>query len=152
MPIRGYYLSWSNPLSALYVQTTVRTPRLSVSDSVDFLIDTGADFTCIHPQDAKRLGLSPDPMQMPSDSVRLAGVGGVLEYYREDATLQFNDEDGSILEFYCQIHVSHDPSVERLPSLLGRDFLNRCRLLADNPENQVLITPANVISGVILPA
>lgn len=149
LAIQGYYLSWSNPLSALYVHTTVRLSRLGIEGTVDFLIDTGADMTCLHPQDAGRLGISPDRAQQ---SVMSAGVGGTLQYYREEAILTFQDQDGSDLLFYCDIHISQDPAVDALPSLLGRDFLNRCRLLADNPENQVLITPANVISGVVLPA
>ena len=101
--------------------------------------------------DAEKLGVSFDRM-LSSDSVGFTGVGGSLEYRREDAILYFVDQDGSELRFYCDIHISHAPAVDALPSLLGRDFLNRCRLLADNPENQVLITPANVISGVVLPA
>ncbi len=151
MAIQGYYLSRSNPLSPLYVETTVRLTRLGVQDTVDFLIDTGADMTCLHPQDAARLGVSYDRIQ-PMGSVTSVGVGGPLEYYREEATLIFRDQDDTELLFYCHIHISLSPAVAELPSLLGRDFLNRCSLLADNPENQVLITPANTISGVILPA
>ena len=150
LAIQGYYKSWPSPLPALYVETRVRVPRLGATEAVEFLIDTGADFTCLHAYDAGRLGISPDQTQ--GDRVRLAGVGGSLEYYWEDATLQFIDGDGLILAFYCRIYISQDPAVAELPSLLGRDFLNCCSLLADNPENQVLVTPAHIISGVILPA
>ena len=101
--------------------------------------------------DAEKLGVSLD-RTLSGDSVGFTGVGGSLEYRREDAILYFVDQDGSELRFYCDIHVTQHTATEALPSLLGRDFLNRCRLLADNPENQVMITPANVISGVVLPA
>lgn len=148
--IQGYYKSWSNPLSALYVEARVELPRLGVSEKIGFLVDTGADVTCLHPTDLDKMGV---PLSQPAPGgVGFTGVGGALEYYREDATLYFETQDGSTLTFYCQIYISQDLAVEGLPSLLGRDFLNRCRLLADNPENQVLITPANVISGVVLPA
>ena len=146
--IQGYYKSWSNPLS---VKAWVELSNLGVSNSVEFLIDTGADVTCLHPTDLDKMGIS-FSQPAPGGGVGFTGVGGALEYHREDATLYFETQEGSTLTFYCQIYISRAPAVEVLPSLLGRDFLNRCRLLADNPENQVLITPANVISGVILPA
>ena len=151
MSIRGYYLSWSNPLSALYVRAMVRLLRLGVEGTVDFLVDTGADVTCLHPQDVRKLELSLDTVS-PDDRIGFTGVGGSLDYFREEAIIYFNDDEDSELRFFCDIHISHNPAVEGLPSLLGRDFLNRCSLLADYPENQALITPANVISGIILPA
>ena len=151
MAIRGYYKSWPNPLSAPYAEVRVELPRLGTFDKIEFLIDTGSDVTCLHPSDAGKLGLSLDRIR-PGDSVGFTGVGGSLEYRQEDAILYFADQDGSVLRFFCDIHFSLHPATERLPSLLGRDFLNRCSLLADYPENRALITPANVISGVILPA
>ena len=151
MAIRGFYKTVPPSSPAPYVRAQIRLPRLDIEAGIEFFIDTGADFTLIHPWDARILGLSPG-LTLPGNNAMLAGIGGALEYHTEDATLRFDDEDGSYLYFFCQIYVTFDQAVEGMPSILGRNFLNQCSLLADYPENRALITPANVINGVILPS
>ena len=72
-----------------YIRGEVSVPRLGVKEYVTFLVDTGADSTCIHPEDARRVGIAFDRLVEASDS---KGIGGRAVYFREIAVLSFVDE------------------------------------------------------------
>lgn len=63
---------------------------LDLRGQVTFLIDTGADRTCIHLPDSSRLGI--DPSQL-ADVTSLGGIGGQSQYAREPAGLVFLGAD-----------------------------------------------------------
>ena len=100
--------------------------RFAVDDHVDFLVDTGADSTVLHPMDGKRLGCRYDLLQGAPRSVY--GIGGSQDCYSEEATIVFDDDDGRFAFHLAIDIILPDPNpeavVNELPSLLGRDFIN----------------------------
>ena len=116
------------------LEGTLYIPRLRVGLKIDFLVDTGADITTLSPVDGSDMGVDYDALIESTMSVR--GVGGVGETYVEKAILVFNEPGKAI----CWYHLSLDilqPQVhlEEIPSLLGRDILNRMHIRYSFPTN-----------------
>lgn len=117
-------------------------PRLGIDQEIDFLVDTGADDTCLHPADGIRIQFPFQELDMPSLS---AGVGGSYPYYREIAFIVLADSDGNhafditlaIARPQLPTPSNPRPVVNRLPSLLGRDVLNRLRMDYDHPAGRL---------------
>ncbi len=118
-----------------------------------FLVDTGSNTTCVHSDDVFRLGI--DYQQLDNQSlIQTSGVGGSAGYYREPATLAFMDESGDLRLFDLDVQISQSantPGTRSLPSLLGRDFLNRCRVYLDSASDAMQLEPRNVAGNQILP-
>ena len=116
------------------------------------LVDTGSVSTCLNSSDKARLGIDNSQLdQSTLDYTR--GVGGTASYYLEPAMLMFTDDNRGRIFFGSEIFVSEDTedtSVPGIPSLLGRDFLNRCRINLDIESNVVQWEPRNVSGGLIL--
>ena len=116
------------------------------------LVDTGSVSTCLNSSDKARLGINNSQLdQSTLDYTR--GVGGTASYYLEPAMLMFTDDNRGRIFFGSEIFVSEDTednSVPGIPSLLGRDFLNRCRINLDIESNVVQWEPRNVSGGLIL--
>lgn len=107
------------------VECRLVIPRLSVNHRLMLLVDTGASATCLHPADAIRAGI---PFERLGNRIDYLGIGGTSAYFREAANLLFEDE--SYLRIYrLDLLIAAPTSNNReLPSLLGRDVLNRWRM------------------------
>ena len=118
--------SFFGPRNAPYVSCRVILPRFGLDRRIDFLMDTGADSTCLHPSDAQDLGV---PFDMLRDASISSGIGGGASYYRERATIEFRD--GPITSVYDIRLLIAKPTTSnaRLPSLLGRNIINRWSVL-----------------------
>ena len=101
--------------------------------NVSFLFDTGADHTVLMPKDAAVLGV--DYALLPDPEPTL-GVGGMAKTSWEDAHIVFVDSDvGAVYVYDMPVRIllpSGGPSEMRLPSLLGRDIINRWRVVYDH--------------------
>ena len=88
-----------------------------------FLLDTGADFSCLHLVDALNLAV---PESGLSNESYVGGIGGTSIYYREPAIVTFTYRDGSIFEisYNIDLDLSYSDETIGLPSLLGRDILD----------------------------
>lgn len=108
-----------------------------VSGVIDFLIDTGADYTTISVDAAQLLGLY--DLQLSAGcppSVR--GIGGVVPLrYLPSSTLVFHGPEGqepaiwqvgNLAVLYVDEAQRRNPTFRGTPSLLGRDFIQHCRL------------------------
>ena len=122
--------------------------------NIDFLIDTGADVTCLHPGDIAALGVDASIFD-PNTRVQHSGVGGGLYYYSIESALVFG-EAGDWVVWANRINVCDiwteplDPLIIQLPSLIGRNFLNLCDVRADPSDNILLIDPHPQV-GLIFP-
>lgn len=120
--------------------------RFAVDDEVNFLVDTGARSTCLHSRDAEFIGFPFDELR---DPFSIAGVGGSQSYYREPALVVVNDS-GVDRTFDITLSIARPqpptasnprPVVNLLPSLLGRDVLNRLRIDYDHPGGRLRFFP-----------
>ena len=103
--------------------------------TTDFLLDTGAARTCLHPRDSLRSGLSEatltEPARWPQHQ-RMSGVGGTTLYYVTPATYSFVADSGATSVIEGQILLAQPrPDNAGLPSLLGWDILERFEVLVD---------------------
>ena len=153
MALVGFYRLEEDAPPAPYITAQVVLPGLGVAAEVNFLIDTGSDVTFLHPEDVGQLGI--DFRQLNSGALeRAAGIGGGSGYYRETATLTFQDSAG--LELSCDLDVfinpQPPPDLQDAPSLLGRDFLNRCDVRLNRSLSLARLEPVNLADTAILPA
>ena len=142
MAIEGYF-DPADPVPAPYVQARVYLPRLDLLDTVRFLVDTGADRTSLHAGDIDKMRV--DLRSLSEETVGVAGVGGQAAYAQEAAYLFVEDKEaGGSYRFAVWVSIACSDGYETtkgLPSLLGRDILNRCRCVIDAEAGQVSIAP-----------
>ena len=108
-------------------------PRLGVSGLVSFLLDTGADQTVLMPADALRLNL--DHAQLRG-SVQSVGVGGPSQDFLETGVIVVTD---GVLHAYSINVIVSQPRQELMgvPSLIGRNIMNRWRVVFDYTSKTV---------------
>ena len=102
-----------------YIQGVVAIPRLNISGPVMFLLDTGADSTCLHSKDSINLEI---PRERLGNLAEVGGIGGGAEYFNEDATIYFSDDD-RIVGYDIAIGIASS-ATGGLPALLGRDIFD----------------------------
>lgn len=142
MRLNGYFRE--GPLEAAYITVLISLPEFQLKQTVDLLIDTGATKTTILDKDAISLGLSYN--KLTKSKQRLLGVGGSVEtHIAKNAELYFRAEDGSehkeeLSELLVAKHGAPDANIMRIPSVLGRDILNKYRLIFDRSRGQVALT------------
>lgn len=146
--IRGEFGSAGQPV----VEGYLTLPRFGIGRNITFLVDTGAYATCLHPRDGTLTAIPFDQLENPVTS---DGVGGPATYFRERAVLEFVDGDAREIRG-CEVDVliakpSADPmhSINRLPSLLGRDIIDRWRMVYDRTEGvlEFTVRSADVVLG-----
>lgn len=115
---------------------------------VAFLIDTGSSVTTIMDRDRERLGL--DWNRLDKTERPLTGIGGTVDTRLvKDGTLIFRSRSGETVRSRLPIHVvKHETArldsrakepVLQLPSLLGRDVIERYKLVYEKRKNQVYL-------------
>ena len=121
-----------------FVEGYLRLPRFGIARDITFLVDTGADATCIHPRDGQPAGI---PFDLLQGSTTSRGVGGQATYFREPAVLEFVDAEARKIHS-CEVSVNiakpgaraSDP-INIIYSLLGRDIIDRWRMVYDRTDN-----------------
>ena len=131
----GYFTESGLP----YVRVDLTLPRLGVVATVGFLVDTGSVSTILHSDDAEDIGCPFDSLSLP---IALEGIGGAVTYYRESALVKL-DYGSGLLDFAFEISIAKPGSpTDGLPSLLGRDVLNRMRMDYDFPQSRLEFVPS----------
>lgn len=132
--IRGAF-GWSGTSPHAFVRLVVRVPDLRDAwVVVDFMVDTGASHTVIHPPDLRR-GFRMTEDEVDSVVARLGPLpmttaGGVAEASAAPATLVFPHEDGAVHQMEATLRIPRVSAANReLPSLLGQDVLQHFRLV-----------------------
>ena len=133
--ITGFFSVRGRP----YIEGTVTLPRFGVSAGVPFLLDTGADSSCLHFRHTRRLAV---PESSLSNQSYVGGVGGTAAYYREPAIVTFYYGPGRIYEISYNIDLDLSCSDEtfRMPSLLGRDILDNWHIEYSRKRNLLRCT------------
>ena len=117
--ITGFFSSRGRP----YIYGRVTLPRFGVSTDVPFLLDTGADSSCLHFRHTSELVV---PESSLGNESSVGGIGGTAAYYREPAMVTFAYGSGGIDEvsYNIALDLSYSDETIGLPSLLGRDILD----------------------------
>jgi hypothetical protein len=132
---------------AAYAVAVLETETLSIRETIEFLVDTGATRTTICDKDSVRLGIDFDRLERLSEG--MLGIGGMVDtYVLRDVKLTFRREDGgSYVENFDRIYVLRhevlDERIMRIPSILGRDMLNKHALIYDKRHETAYITDEN---------
>ena len=126
------------------IDAHVKIPSLNPSGFVQFLIDTGADCTTITQGDGKRLRINYAALTKEDHCM---GYGGASVNFLCDGTVSFAEIGVIEYEFDVELRISKpEPGTSDLlliPSLLGRDILNRWKISFD-PQDRLIV--ADVLS------
>ena len=140
--IQGYFDTRAGGAAAPHVIAAVRTTATGAFEVLDFLIDTGADFTTINPSDAYRLWgteyLAYDFLTDPTRT-EVRGIGGTAVFVVRSVFMAFCTEDNRSITADHNVHVASPPATDlwQLSSLLGRDILSQFRCTFDYSQNLV---------------
>lgn len=135
---------------APFVEATLLCPALGLKKSLRFLIDTGASRTNLLDTDAEALGLDYAKLKKLKDGA--VGIGGTVDtYILPDVRLVFESSQGlqeeRLEQAFVLRHVfrgkktrEQKERIRALPSLLGRDIINRFRLITDRQAHLVVLS------------
>ena len=144
MKIRGNLETRPGAPASPYIRAIVCLEN-GASARLNFLVDTGADRTAIHPVDALKLGIATLSPTAPG-STDTRGIGGTVQYTRQKASLTFKVGRNKTYKWVGEIEIGpcgadhwNDALQIALPSLLGRDFISRGKFVIDDVEGQVLL-------------
>jgi hypothetical protein len=120
---------------------------IQIAEGVDFaavfLIDTGADFTTIHPNDVDRVwpGYRAHDFENDPLAVRLRGVGGIARFVRREITMRFTDDAMGTIEglIPAWIAAPTETNLYEVPSLLGRDLIGQLVLVVNEAADAVTL-------------
>ena len=143
MRIEGHFQGGGKFTPSPYIKALVVLSS-GVFAPVNFLVDTGAFRTTLHPSDAQKLGIRALPLGDPKNQ-ESTGIGGNAQYSPRRATILFAaGEKEHAWEGFIQVGPCGDEPFQQalrsnVPSLLGRDFLNGNRLVVDYGANELYI-------------
>lgn len=101
-------------------------PRLGLQGDISFPVDTGADKSVLMPIDALRPGIDYTAL---SGSAAGLGIGGYPRMFQEEAAAVFLEGTRALHMYFIQVGIpSYTPEIADVPSLLGRDVLDRWRM------------------------
>ena len=119
-----------------YIPARVYIPRLGLLGNISFLLDTGAESTVLMPADAQTLGVDYDVLGNPAASV---GIGGTVDVFQEPARLAFAENGGFMYGYEVNLLIYPGPDSESMtfPSLLGRNVIDRWRVIYDRSTSEL---------------
>jgi predicted aspartyl protease len=138
----GYY---DGPHDRPMVKGILAYPQRDQAKEISFLIDTGADTTCISGLAAVSAGLTPEdlPAEAPLEEKTVGGVAGEATAFHLDdpVLLAFREQSEAVA--FDNLHVEVLDGIEIVPtlteSLLGRDVLNRFDLSFSHTSDAITL-------------
>ncbi len=117
----------------LYLSSHLYLPSLHFEGPITFRVDTGADRTCIAPNDLLAYGVDFAALEGFPTAVA-SGIGGRVTLYEVPGVLSFDDGEHEYL-YEVTLTIPKPDEVPPLPSLLGLDILQRWRMTYDHKAN-----------------
>ena len=114
------------------------SPDSHIVGEVQFLVDTGAHSTVLMSDDVGRMGI--DCNTLTRDSRPSVGVGGRAHNHIAPAFIAFEEPEVGIRVYRINLAVfdpDEHPDQAGVPSLLGRDILNRWEMLYNPSEDRL---------------
>lgn len=114
--------------------------------NISFLLDTGAQRSVLMPADAVKLGIDRTVITKACQST---GVGGISNDFCCDAIITFRGNSTQLYSYKIEIIVASPTAFNlTIPSLLGRDVINRWRVNYD-PALQSLECTVNTADNIL---
>jgi hypothetical protein len=133
----------------MFFKAVLESDFLGINETVEFLVDTGASRTTICDKDAMKLGINYNRLERFSDG--MLGVGGVVNAYilRDVGLIFLREDERSHIESFERIyvlkHAMLDDKIMRLPSILGRDMLNKYSFIYDKRREKAFMIDETLI-------
>lgn len=122
-----------------FIEGLLVIPRLHIQGPISFLLDTGADESCLMPTDGLRLGI--DYGSLTGRKVSISGVSGDIECTKCSVFVFFTEDNGKVRIYRIQIDIMPDvPKLHPMHSLLGQDILSRWRTVHDPTRGRLQAT------------
>jgi len=121
-----------------YLEARLALPHQNRWRLCPFIIDTGAERSVLMPTDSRLMGVDRSGLQRDATD----GIGGHCDGYNSFAFIILHDEETSFLHnFRINVFIPDEsPDLFRIDSsILGRDVLDRLRLVYDKPNNRVTL-------------
>jgi hypothetical protein len=140
------YGTWG-PFDAPYVRAILACSSFNIRAPITFLIDSGASRTTILDSDVVRLGIA--YLKLERFTQGTTGIGGVVDtFILPEVTLTFRTSNDIYQEHFDKIFVLRhsikdkgtEERIKKLPSLLGRDFINKYELVLNRKSSLVSFT------------
>ena len=112
-----------------YIEARLAFPRLNISGDISFIFDTGADSSLLMPIDSGRLGVDFSRLTTTTES---RGIGGLSKQFLEPAILAFTHPGVCLHVYFLSLRIATPtPDIADIPSLLGRDIIDRWAITYD---------------------
>lgn len=122
-----------------FIEGLLVFPGLDVQGPISFLLDTGADESCVMPTDGLRLGI--DYGTLTGRKVRIRGVSGPIESTKRPVLVFFVENTGKVRLYRILINIMpNEPKLHSLHSVLGQDILSRWRTVHDPTRGRIQAT------------
>ena len=116
-----------------FVNAHIVSEEMDIDETIELLVDTGATRTTLHDKDVIYLGI--DYGKLRKSEQDMSGIGGSVEtYIINDSVLLFGEYSIKTPIFVLkhpleEINKEERIKILRFPSILGRDVINRFRLM-----------------------
>lgn len=145
--IRGFYRV-EGGFRRPFVIAKIIFPRFNIEETIEFLVDTGADVTMLGEKDILRIGL--DYEELGRARKDLGGIGGKAETYVIEAIIKIEPdfvERMKVLTIRNELpeKTPKDKKKElrelyqRMPSLLGRDIIEEFGLFMHGRTDRLFL-------------
>lgn len=125
MKIKGY-INYGYRPPAPFIVASIILKELNLKGRLPLLIDTGASNTMLMWRDIERFGIDVSKLKPERE---FSGIGGLINAKPVMSTLTFRTENGQLVredvEAYVITSPCPHPRLKLLPSILGRDVINR---------------------------
>lgn len=139
MRIPGY-INYGYRPPAPFAAASILLHPLNIKARLPLLLDTGASNTIILWGDLERL--SADVSRMKPER-KFSGLGGLIEAKPIPSIISFRTAEGGIVEEKVEVYIATGtcphPRLKLLPSILGRDIINRYTLSYSPSDGKVYL-------------
>ena len=139
MRLNGFFRN-----DAGYINALLSSEETEISETIEFLVDTGASRTTLLDKDAIFLDIEYGKLSKSEQD--MSGIGGSVETYEiNDSVLIFGEHSIKTPVYVLKHTLGEMNEVEkirilRFPSILGRDVITRFRLIFDRVKGELLLT------------
>jgi len=123
------YINYGYRPPAPFVAVAILLRQLSMRARLPLLLDTGASNTMILWGDIERLGIDVSEMKPERE---FSGLGGLIGAKSVVSTVSLRSDKGELITEDAEVHIVTSPcphpKLKVLPSILGRDVMNKYTL------------------------